>query len=251
MKFFKPHRLTRKLLILGVAVFLPVALWSAGLFDRNTVSHPISVTPEKLEFAAKNRFPKDDRHPIAANPSMQGQQGTAGQVPQELPPEWMPAEPPAAGSIDRPAHPQDAEEALVYFGEKYAEPFDSKKLEELLSMAHALCRDEIDHDLPADIWISPHLLVYDMEENHRRLKELHAYCTRKKQGLLQSGDEERARQIKSLFLIERLDAITRFEEDMSDIFDHEQSETIRADIDEAKERMIALTIDALERYESK
>ena len=102
-----------------------------------------------------------------------------------------------------------------------------------------------------DIWISPHLIVLDMEENHRRLTQLHEYCARKKQGLLQSEDEEHARQIKRLFLIERLDAITWFEEDMTEIFEYEESEKIRVDIDAAKEDMVALMLDALERYETK
>lgn len=252
MKFLKP-RLSKKHLVFCFTILVPVALMAAGLIYRSTPQRQDpTIRGEQLEFSKNAGSVPEKQYPIAAVfPSQQPEKHPADHSPEDFQADWISPEQPAADPIGPQAQPDSGEEELVYYGEKYSEPFDTKKMEELLSMANTLCRDEIDHDLPSDIWISPHLLVLDIEENHRRLRQLHEYCARKKQGLLQSNDEERARQIKRLFLIERLDAITWFEEDMTGIFEYEQSEEIRVDIDEAKEDMIALMLDALERYDTK
>jgi hypothetical protein len=246
-------RLSRRQLAFSFIILVSVALMVAGLFYWSTPQRQDpTIHGEQLEFSKNAGSDPENHHPTAAAfPSQQPEKHSADHTPEDFQADGISPEQTAADPIG-PQVPSDRrEEELVYFGENYSEPFDTKKMEKLLSMANTLCRDEIDHDLPSDIWISPLLLVLDIEENHRRLRQLHEYCDRKKQGLLQSDDEERARQIKKLFLIERLDAIAWFEEDMADIFEYGQSEEIRIGIDEAKEDMIALMLDALERYDAK
>jgi hypothetical protein len=252
MQLRKP-RLSRKHLVFYLAMLVPVALVAAGLFYRGAAQRQDPTNrDEQLERWENEGSVAEKQSPMGTVfPSQQPEKQPADHSFQDLQPHGISPEQPATDLIGRQARPDSGQEELIYFGERYSEPFETKKIEELLSMANTLCRDEIDHDLPSDIWISPHLLMLDMEENHRRLRQLHMYCTRKEQGQLQSDDEERARQIKRLFLIERLDAITWFEEDMTDIFAYEQSEEIRVEIDAAKEEMIALMLDALERYETK
>jgi hypothetical protein len=251
MQLLKP-RLSRKHLVFYLTMLVPVALMAASLFYRGAPQRQDpTIRGEQLEPWENAGAVAEKQFPIGiVFPSQHPEKQPADHSFQDLQTDELSPEQPAADLIGRQARPDNGEEELIYFGEKYSESFDTKKMEELLSMANTLCRDEIDHDLPSDIWISPHLLVLDIEENHRRLRQLNEYCARKEQGQLQSDDEERARQIKRLFLIERLDAITWFEEDMTDIFAYEQNEEIRVDIDAAKEEMIALMLDVLERYET-
>jgi hypothetical protein len=246
-------RLSKTHLTFCFIVLVSVALMVSGLFYRSTPQRQDpTMHGEQLEFSKNAGSEPENRYPIAAMfPAQQPEKHSAAHSPEDFEADGTSPEQPAADPTD-PQVPSDSrDEELVYFGENYSEPFDTERMETLLSMANTLCRDEIDHELPSDIWISPLLLVLDIEENHRRLEQLHEYCARKKQGLLQSEDEERARQIKKLFLIERLDAIAWFEEDMADIFEYGQSEEIRIGIDEAKEDMIALMLDALEQYDAR
>ena len=135
MKVLKP-RLSRKLLVLCFSIFVLVAFMSAGLFYRSTPQHQDpTIRGEQLDSSKKARSVPEKQYPIeAVFPSQQQGKSQADQASQDFLADWIPPEQPAADLIGPEAQPDSGGEELVYFGEKYSEPFDTKKMEELLSI---------------------------------------------------------------------------------------------------------------------